>query len=119
MKIQDSRPARAAWAATAFARFPVDAQPTVRIPSATAALSAVATTRSLNEREGCETASFFTQSRLTLKVLASRGDSNNGVNPVSRETRGSPRIGRNSRYRHSDRGLASIVARVGRWFVPS
>ena len=65
MKIHAGRPARAAWAATALARLPVDAQPTVSSPKAAAALIAAATTRSLNERVGCDTASFFTQTRAT------------------------------------------------------
>jgi hypothetical protein len=52
MKIHALRPARAAWAATAFARLPVDAQPIVSSPNAAAALMAVATTRSLKDSEG-------------------------------------------------------------------
>ena len=52
MKIQASSPARAACAATAFARFPVDAQPTTSRPNAWAALIAVDTTRSLNDSVG-------------------------------------------------------------------
>ena len=62
MKIHAASPARAACAATAFARLPVDAQPTVSSPSAIAALIADATTRSLNESDGCDTASFLIQS---------------------------------------------------------
>ena len=65
MKIHDASPARAACAATAFARLPVDAQPTVSSPNASAALIAVDTTRSLNDSEGCDTASFFTHTRAT------------------------------------------------------
>jgi hypothetical protein len=52
MKTHASSPARAACAATALARFPVDAHPTVVSPNAAAALIAVATTRSLNDRLG-------------------------------------------------------------------
>src|SRR5438477_262912 len=65
MKIHALSPARAACAATAFARFPVEAHPTVSIPKAAAALSAAATTLSLKEREGWQTVSFFTQTRPT------------------------------------------------------
>src|SRR5713101_1166043 len=52
MKIHALRPARAACAATAFARLPVDAQPMVSSPKAAAALIAAATTRSLKESGG-------------------------------------------------------------------
>ena len=51
-KIHALSPARAACAATAFARLPVEAQPIVSSPNAAAALIAAATTRSLNDREG-------------------------------------------------------------------
>jgi hypothetical protein len=97
MKIHAARPARAACAATEFARLPVDAQPTVSRPSPIAALSATATTRSLNDCVGCETASFFTSARRTPSARASAGASMSGVKPVSRETTGSPRIGSHSR----------------------
>src|SRR5512133_3433303 len=96
MKIQEARPARAAWAATELARLPVDAQPTVSRPKAFAALRATATTRSLKERVGCETASFFTHALRTPSATARAGDSKSGVKPVSRETTGSPRIGSHS-----------------------
>ena len=52
MKIQAFIPARAAAAATALARLPVEAQPMVSRPSAAAAFTAVATTRSLKESVG-------------------------------------------------------------------
>ena len=113
MKIHDASPARAACAATAFARFPVEAQPTVSRPNASAALIAVETTRSLNESDGCDTASFFTHTRATPSRSASRGASISGVKPVSSEAIASPSNGRNSRYRHSDCGRAAIVARSG------
>jgi hypothetical protein len=53
-------PSRAACAATAFARFPVEEQPIVSSPNLFAAAIAVDTTRSLNESVGKHTASFFT-----------------------------------------------------------
>ena len=58
-----SSPALAAWAATLFARLPVEAQPTVRKPNSRAFDSATETTRSLNESVGKFTASFLIQSR--------------------------------------------------------
>src|SRR5215471_11204571 len=61
MKTQASKPCCADCAATAFARFPVEEHPTVLNSKRRAAASAVATTRSLKEREGKQTASFFTK----------------------------------------------------------
>ena len=52
MKITALNPLRAAWAATAFARFPVDEQETVSNPKLRACDKATATTRSLKLREG-------------------------------------------------------------------
>src|SRR5436190_1612274 len=49
MNTKDSRPAAAACAATALARFPVDAHAIVPNPSSRARASATETTRSLNE----------------------------------------------------------------------
>ena len=45
-------PAAAAPAATALARLPVEAQPTVSIPNSLAFVSATATSRSLKESVG-------------------------------------------------------------------
>src|SRR6266436_2368333 len=83
MKIHALRPARAACAATALAKLPVDAQPIVSSPKAAAALIAVATTRSLKDSDGCETASFLTQTWATPSRAASRGASTSGA-PRSR-----------------------------------
>jgi len=52
MKTKASRPARAEYAATALARFPVEAQPIVSKPLARAQEMATDTTRSLNELVG-------------------------------------------------------------------
>src|SRR3982750_4204122 len=90
MNTHASSPARAACAETALARLPVDAQPIVVRPSACAALIAVATTRSLNERLGWETLSFLIQARATPITRASRGASTRGVKPVSSESAGPP-----------------------------
>src|SRR6185503_8820913 len=86
MKIHALSPARATCAATALARFPVDAQPMVSSPNAAAALIAVATTRSLKESDGWDTASFFTQARATPRRAARRGAATRGVPPVSSDS---------------------------------
>src|SRR5256885_16264538 len=52
MNTKHSRPARAAYAATALARLPVDAHAIVSKPFARAQLMATDTTRSLNELVG-------------------------------------------------------------------
>src|SRR5579872_2717443 len=52
MNTKHSSPARAAYAATALARLPVDAQAIVSKPCARAQLIATETTRSLNEFVG-------------------------------------------------------------------
>ena len=113
MNTHATRPARAACAATALARLPVDAQPIVVRPRACAALIAVATTRSLNDRLGCDTLSFLIHARATPSRAAKRGASTSGVKPVSSESTGSPSNGNHSRYRHSDGGRRAIVARSG------
>src|SRR5687767_1889905 len=104
MKIQASSPSRAAAAATAFARLPVDAQPTTVRPKAWAAFSALATTRSLNESDGNDPASCLTRQRETPNAAASRGASTSGVQPAFRQRTGLPVNGSHSRYRQSDRG---------------
>ena len=114
MKIHALSPARAAWAATAFARLPVEAQPIVSSPNAAAALTATATTRSLNDSDGWLTVSFFTQARATPRRRARAGASTSGVNPVSSDSTGSPSNGSHSRYRHSDGARAAIAFRSGR-----
>src|SRR6476646_7321928 len=62
MKIQHLRPLRAAWAAVAFARLPVEEQETVSNPKDLALASATATTRSLKLSVGRQTASFLRKS---------------------------------------------------------
>src|SRR5579884_77480 len=59
MKIQHLNPLRAACAAVALARLPVEEQETVSNPNARAFANAVATTRSLKLRVGRQTASFL------------------------------------------------------------
>src|SRR6266571_4394807 len=98
MKIHALSPARAAWAATAFARLPVEAQPIVSSPNAAAALIAAATTRSLNDSDGWQTVSFLTQARVT---------------PRRRDSAGSPSNGSHSLYRQSEGARAAIALRLG------
>ena len=52
MKTIASRPALAAWAATLFARLPVEAQASVSKPNSFAFVAATVTTRSLNDQVG-------------------------------------------------------------------
>ena len=58
MKTMASRPARAAWADTLFARLPVEAQASVLKPNSRALVAATVTTRSLKDQVGL-TQSFF------------------------------------------------------------
>src|SRR5437667_5679080 len=102
MKIHALRPARAACAATAFARLPVDAQPIVSSPNAAAALIAVATTRSLKDSDGCETASFLTQTSATPSSAAGPGASPAGCPQESTETPAPPSTGSHRRKRPAD-----------------
>ena len=57
-------PARAAAAATAFARLPVDGQASTLKPSSVAAARATATTRSLNEWVGLPRSSLIQSLRM-------------------------------------------------------
>ena len=59
MKMKDCRPARADWAATEFARLPVEAHAVVLKPNSCALDSATETTRSLKDSVGGQTASFL------------------------------------------------------------
>src|ERR1044071_7187218 len=86
MKIHAFSPSRAACAATAFARLPVEEHETVSKPKARAWERATATTRSLKLSVGRHTASFlmyrFLPAAVTLKRSASRGAANSGVKPT-------------------------------------
>ncbi len=73
-------PARAAAAATALARFPVDAQDSVCRPSCRAADRATATTRSLKECVGLPVSSL-TQSRRMPSARARLSARTSFVNP--------------------------------------
>src|SRR5215472_9894464 len=86
IKIQAFRPSRAACAATAFARLPVDEQETVSKPKARAWERATATTRSLKLNVGKQTASFLMYrlpaAAVPLNLPARCGALNNGVKPT-------------------------------------
>src|SRR6185437_8453320 len=86
-KIQALKPLRAAWAATAFARFPVEEQETISNPNALACASATATTRYLKLSVGRQTASFFKNkfADFAPNCFASCGALTSGVKPTGRE----------------------------------
>src|SRR5881397_1888602 len=83
MKTHASKPCCAACAATALARFPVEEQPTVSRPKRRAAVRAVATTRSLKEREGKQTASFLRYRFFRPHCEARLREATSGVPPVA------------------------------------
>src|SRR6185437_7968332 len=85
MKMQALNPARAACAAVALARFPVDEQLTTSKPNSRACVRATATTRSLKLRVGKQTESFFRYNDLVRKVSPRLGAFTRGVNPAGRE----------------------------------
>ena len=106
-------PARAAAAATALARFPVDGQARTVKPISNAAASATATTRSLNEWVGLPRSSF-TQSVRMPSAAASRSARTRRVPPGSVFGRAAASGGTGSRlaYRQMLGGPASTAARV-------
>jgi hypothetical protein len=104
MNTYDGSPAAAAWALTAFARFPVEAQAIVSKPSSCARASATETTRSLNECVGFAV-SFLIQSSLIPSLWARRSARTSGVQPVGSADRATS-TGRKSAYRHSVWGPA-------------
>ena len=81
MNTYDSSPAAAAWAATAFARLPVEAHAIVWKPSSRARASATDTTRSLNECVGLA-ASFLIHTSRRPSRSASRSARSSGVQPA-------------------------------------
>src|ERR1700687_1247399 len=82
IKIQHLNPLRAACAAVALARFPVEEQETVSNPKARALASATATTRSLKLKVGRQTASFFKNRFFAPSSRARREALIRGVNPT-------------------------------------
>src|ERR1700686_5158370 len=85
INIHAFNPARAACAATEFARLPVDEQATVSNPKLCALANATATTRSLKLKVGRQTASFLTRSLRDPIFSPSRGALSSGVYPTGRE----------------------------------
>src|SRR6185437_14905100 len=82
MKIQHLNPFRAACAAVALARLPVEEHETVSNPNARALASAVATTRSLKLKVGRQTASFL-MNRLFAPIVRETPDALiKGVKPT-------------------------------------
>src|SRR5271166_6288895 len=81
MKTYDSRPSAAPWAATEFARLPVEAQAIVSKPSSRARVTATETTRSLNECVGLA-ASFLTHTSCRPRRSASLSARISGVQPA-------------------------------------
>src|SRR5215470_18569206 len=96
MNTHASNPCCADCAATAFARFPVDEQPTVLNSNRRAAASAVATTRSLKDREGKQTASFLKYRFRKPHFFAKCLDGTSGVPPTVFGNENPSGSGRNS-----------------------
>ena len=109
----DLIPARAAAAATALARFPVDGQASTLWPISSAAASATATTRSLNECVGLPRSSFTHRARMP-SAFARRSARTSRVKPGSVFGRAATSAGTGSRlaYRQMLGGPASMDARV-------
>src|SRR5260370_30187412 len=104
MKTHASKPCCAACAATALARFPVEEQPTVSRPKRRAAVRAVATTRSLKEREGKHTASFLRYRFFRPPFQASLCEATSGLPPVALGTEKASGEGKRSADRHRLKG---------------
>src|SRR5215472_9058859 len=85
MKTQALNPPRAACAATALARLPVDEQLTISKPKFRAWVRATATTRSLKLRVGKQTESFLRYSDLARRVSPRREAFTSGVKPTGKE----------------------------------
>ncbi len=83
-------------AATAFAKLPVEAQDAVSYPNSLAFDKATETTRSLKERVGKHTPSFFTYISLTPSAFARLSAFINGVCPTLSPTVGSRSTGNSS-----------------------
>src|SRR5579864_3120375 len=84
MKIQHLKPLRAACAAVALARLPVEEHETVSNPKLRAFASATATTRSLKLNVGRQTASFLISRFLAPIARASAGALISGVKPTGK-----------------------------------
>src|SRR5664280_1051933 len=107
----DSMPARAAWAATELARFPVEAHAATLKPSWRALVSATDTTRSLNDPVGLAVSSLIHNSP-SPSSAARRSARTRGVHPAPRSTGAASVTGRRSAYRQIDLGPAAILSLV-------
>src|SRR5688572_25294759 len=105
-----ARPVRAAAAATALARLPVDAQAAVLKPKSRALPSATATTRSLNEFVGFRVSSL-SQSSPRPSSAPSRSARINGVHPAASAPPAGGSTGSSGPYRQIDGGPAAIDSR--------
>src|SRR5436190_20678863 len=117
MNTHDLMPARAAAAATALARLPVDAHAIVVKPSARAAASATVTTRSLNECVGLPLSSFTHNAPGFMPIALARLSARcSRVIPAARLGWSAASDGTGSRpaYRHRLLGPAAIDPRVTR-----
>src|ERR1039458_10181436 len=99
----DPMPARAAWAATELARFPVEAHAATLKPSWRALVSATDTTRSLNDPVGLAVSSLIHNSPKPSSA-AHRSARPSGVNPAPRSTGLASSTGNRSPYRQIVRG---------------
>jgi hypothetical protein len=111
MKTMERIPARAAWAATELARFPVEAQAATLKPSSRALASATDTTRSLNEPVGLRVSSF-SHSWPRPSSAARRSARTSGVAPAPRSISPGGIDGSRSAQRQMVRGPASTRSRV-------
>src|SRR5437764_11979296 len=93
MNTYDSSPAAAACAATALARFPVDAHAIVVKPNSLARASAIETTRSLHECVGFA-ASFLISTSERPSSSASLSARSSGVEPAASVPLGGAATGR-------------------------
>src|SRR5437763_13676801 len=112
MKMNDlSRPS-AAWAATEFARLPVEAHATVSKPNSRALVTATATTRSLKDQDGWQAESFLIQTSRQPSSSARFCARMSGVKPGWWPTATSPATGSRTLGGLLDGGAARIDSRV-------
>src|SRR3989442_14089758 len=108
MNTQARSPARAAWAATAFARLPVDAQAATSYSNRKAAAMATATTRSLNDQVGFMV-SFLMYREDRPNARPSLAARISGVKPGDRSISGTRLTGRSGSDPPNDGGPDSMA----------
>src|SRR5437763_16251341 len=99
MKMHARSPALAAWAATAPARFPVDAHASVSNPSSSALVAAIETGRSLREQVGL-TVSFLIQTLRSPTARARLSARTSGVQPAWVSATRLPPMGSSALWRY-------------------